>query len=172
MRVIPRLLAVVATSALLVAPAAAQDYTFTLAGAVNASFTLPASPVPTQSVSSTVFVIENLTISQESIPNYGCAAYFYVIPNNNMSTGSFSYQCSSSYQFESSDVASGQLFTGDVSAPTFKLGTFSLLYQGSENVSLTIASGASVPEPSAPLLLGAGLAGLAAARRRRRTTTP
>lgn len=156
------------------ADAASLD-SFTLtSGADVATFTLLASPAPASSSAGPAggfFTLNNIPVSIDGTV-YTTQIFFY---NQGFGGALAIYSGSTALISQTGPV----LFTGDLSAPTFDLGTFneSLYFSGappapvgtyaeSFSVAITPAVTAATPEPSAISLLATGIAALAAARRR------
>ena len=157
MRIAARLFAILA---LMVVPtfAHADTYQFTMTGGTGfdpTSFDLPSSPTPFQYCSCS-FLLKPVDVTYDGVP-YVEGVLFAV--NGFIVNGEATYA-----------TADGTVFTGPNSAPTFKLGTFSVteIAPDSATGTLTITdlTTSTVPEPSTIALVGSGL-GLAGAARRR-----
>ena len=157
-------------------PAWAATYLFSITGDYSASFQLSSSPAPVSSFASdpNFFWLTNVSGTYQGSAG-ARDAYFYTsaiggglgLKNTNNSTFTF--------------VSDGpQLFTGPNTAPTFMLGTFSLVqFLGPGRYSLTISDlsggtppAGAVPEPAtwAMMLLGFGCVGFSMRRQRRLRT--
>ncbi|HMJ06002.1 MAG TPA: PEPxxWA-CTERM sorting domain-containing protein [Chthoniobacterales bacterium] len=139
----------------------ADVYVFDLSGPNTASFMLDSSPTPSSTTSS-YFDLQNVAGTYNGSPATFADIFFF--------TGSFDGGFAATGV--NLNLVGTQLFTGTLTNPTFKLGTFALCdcSFGTPNYSLSITSGA-VPEPAtwAMMLIGFGAIGLT--MRRRKTAT-
>jgi hypothetical protein len=145
------------------APAnAAQQYRFSITGSQTIKFVLDASPTPSNFDPGNYFVLSGVsgTINNVSTTfdlGFGSPSYFFNfgLLNNVIGIG-----------FVSTGTS---LFTGAESAPTFKLGTFTLTPNTpGPNYTLSITA---VPEPASWAMLLAGFGALGMMVRRRRDVT-
>ena len=147
------LVAGLATSAAVPA-SAVTTYRFALSGPQTASWTLPASPNPSITVPPLFFVMVGVSGTVNGSPDtfslgFGSALY-------NLNFGLLSPS-----NGQSASTTGPILFTGPVSAPTFKLGTFAL----SDGYSLSIAG---VPESASWAMMIGGMGILGGALRVKR----
>lgn len=155
-----RAVAVAFASCLLAAPASAQLVSFTFSGGLTASWTLPQHPVP-DFTNSDLVAIDNVDILYDGAARNLNLEFFTAGFGGGVCIDAIN-AC------DLGDLFGEQLFTGEVETPTFRLGTFSLINGIDDSeVFLLIEQVATVPEPSAVLLLAIGAAGLLAVRRRR-----
>lgn len=157
-----RLLAGTALALAAVTPADAATYLFSYTGDATASWTLDSSPTPT-STGGAFFQIDNVSITI----NGNTAARNLQLYDSTLGGGFTAID-----EALTIDAAAEPLFTGLLSSPTFKLGTFvttpfavSALGAGSLTISVL-----AVPEPANWALMIAGFGLTGAAMRRRRTT--
>jgi hypothetical protein len=134
----------IVSGSLLVQPAHATTYSFVLSGADNYSWSLDSNPTPTGISTPNYFYIANVP----GIPANDLSFYSGII-GGGLSAGSQPGDGGSNIF----DLFGEQLFTGTLSAPQFKLGTFAF-----DTDSLTIS--AETPLPSTWLLMLSGLVGL------------
>ncbi len=160
MRLLNRALVVAFATCLLSAPASAQLVSFTFSGGLTASWTLPQNPTP-DFANVEVFAIDNVDILYEG-------------SSRNVDLGFFTLGFGGGVCIQAvtvcdlGDLFGDQLFIGDVESPTFAEGMFNLTNGNDDSeVLLRIERVATVPEPSAVMLLAVGAAGLLAVRRRR-----
>jgi hypothetical protein len=129
----------------LTSAADAETYAFNLSGPITASFMLDSSPTPS-AVYSDFFTLENVLVTFDGSTTLTNLSFFDSLYDGGFSGGALS-------------LGGGQLFTGSLASPTFKLGTFDLSDDAffSFKYTLSVTSGA-VPEPSAwtMILLGFG----------------
>ncbi len=143
-------------------PANAAQYRFSITGSQTIKFVLDASPTSPLFVSGDYFVLVGVAGTIDNVAatfdlGFGSPTYFSNFGLFNNSSG---------YGFNSSGTS---LFTGTESAPTFKLGTFTLTPNTPEpDYTLTITA---VPEPASWAMLVAGFGALGAMVRRRRDVT-
>lgn len=156
---------------LVAVPASAATYLFSITTLPSygspfptATFQLPDQPTPgaSDSFSFTIFGIPVAGTSQFGPVTYAADYTFYAGEdlNGGLSDGSY-------YNFYGA-----QLFTGNLTAPTFKLGTFDLYDDpGADPVGTLVisAEASAVPEPAAwaTMLCGLGMIGGAMRRRTR-----
>ncbi len=135
-----------------------------LYGSNVATFTLPASPIPTGTNAECLsnfppeFCISDVTVTVNGVAEMGDTVEFFDITQ----AGGLAVTAEGeTVSFISTGGA--QLYSGDVSAPTFLPGTFdqTSFIDGSD-VTVVIT-----PEPSSLALFGSGALGLVAAMRRR-----
>ncbi|MET3712165.1 hypothetical protein ABIC65_002877 [Sphingomonas trueperi] len=144
------------------APANAAQYRFVITGSQTIKFVLDASPTPPVVDPGNYFVLAGVTGTINNVSTtfdlgFGSPSYFFNfgLINNVIGTG-----------FVSTGTS---LFTGPESAPTFKLGTFSLTPNTPDpDYTLTITA---VPEPASWAMLLAGFGALGMMVRRRRDVT-
>lgn len=150
-------------------PAGAATYLFNLTGSYTANFQISSSPLPSQTFPGT-FVVANVAGSYQNAAG-ARDVFFYDAATG----GAFGLKNTNNSRFTL--VTDGpQLFTGPITAPTFKVGTFALTqFNGAGQYTLTVtnldAPAPAVPEPAtwAMMIGGFGLVG-AASRRRARTS--
>jgi hypothetical protein len=141
---------------------AAPQYRFVITGSQTIKFVLDASPTPPVVDPGNYFVLPGVTGTINNVSTtfdlgFGSPSYFFNfgLINNVIGTG-----------FVSTGTS---LFTGSESAPTFKLGTFSLTPNTPDpDYTLTITA---VPEPASWAMLLAGFGALGMMVRRRRDVT-
>ena len=140
----------------LASAANAALYLFTLTGNNTASFTLNSSPVP-DSTDSSSFLIQNVPGTLNGSPT--------TFANLDFVTSTFGGGFVAGGT--SINLVGDQLFTGTVTNPTFKLGTFTL-FDGAPFPNQYSLSISAVPEPATwtLLLIGFGAIGLAVRRRK------
>ncbi|SFJ80562.1 VPLPA-CTERM protein sorting domain-containing protein [Sphingomonas sp. NFR04] len=141
---------------------AAPQYRFVITGSQTIKFVLAASPTPPVVDPGNYFVLPGVTGTIDNLAatfdlGFGSPSYFFNFGLINNTVG---------YGFVSTGTT---LFTGTESAPTFKLGTFTLTPDTpGPNYSLSITA---VPEPASWAMLLAGFGALGMRIRRRRDMT-
>lgn len=154
---------VVALAAATLAPAAADAalLTFTISGDYAASFTIDSAPVPNEYIGSTGLVLWDVPVSVGGATEIADIGFFDASLSGGLSIIDYT-------DFSPYFVADGpQLYSGPVTAPVFRTGTFQLTeYEGTGRYTLTVSQ-AAVPEPAnwALMIAGFGLAGAALRRR-------
>ena len=155
----------VASAALgaLATPASAVNYLFTISGGDNATFVLPASPMP-----DTVFADAFRIASVDGILNgnpFNTFMEFYVASSGGgVCAGTFCGLL---------DLYGPQLFSGATDAPTFVPGDYQMadfLGNPTERLVISEVGGGVVPEPGTWAMLIAGFSLVGAGLRRRRAT--
>lgn len=150
--------ALLAAAALAVAaaPAHAVLLNYTLTGARTATFGIDSNPVPVYSFAGSAFGVNTVGPST-GIPTGSQLAFF-----TRKADGGFSLSLASGYIFDGP-----QLFTGLVTAPTLRKGTFALTGSVDKQASTLSVTG-PVPEPGvwAMLIAGFGLVGIGLRQRR------
>lgn len=180
MRSVLSALVALATLALPVVAHATTIDDFHLSGyGVDVTFKLPSSPVPSSVYPDFYFAVSDLLIEVNRAPTMVSSAYFSTAPNG----GGFTFTDPSGAIIDDLDLLGGQLFTGTVSKPIFKIGSFDLTPANCEasvdaavvdqeaspcSDRLTISSPmTATPEPGSLALLGTGALGITAVLRRR-----
>lgn len=150
--------AVLATAA----PTQAKPYSFVITGSQTIKFVLDSSPTPPIVDPGNYFVLAGVNGTINNVATtfdlgFGSPSYFFNFGLINNVVG---------FSFVSTGVA---MYTGSESAPTFKLGTFTLTPNTPEpDYTMTISA---VPEPVSWAMLMAGFGGIGACMRRRRNVT-
>lgn len=149
-------------------PAAAADLLFTLSGDASASFVLDQNPVPDAVFFDSEFRIGPTDGTYEGAPITFSQLYFFA----ENAGGAFAFDSPAG----NLAFAGAQLFSGTVDAPSFVVGTYSLVdyYTGGGSFTLTIGDVVTaVPEPAswAMMIAGFGLVGGALRRTGRAPAT-
>lgn len=157
---------------IIITPANAATYIFTLTGDMNATFQnatfqLDANPTPDIEVDGG-FTLLNVAFDQS--PTGFANLNFYSTSNS----GGFDIEDPTTIHFFGNFLGP-QLYTGTEANPTFKTGTFALTDdQGAGSYTLNIASAiGTVPEPATwgMMILGMGAVGFAMRRRQKVRTS-
>jgi hypothetical protein len=163
------LLAATAAAAIAAPAAATTTYNFNLTGSYTATWSMPVSPTPTYAFNP-LAVFTGITFTQPG--NVAQTADLLIFPSST-GGGIAIYTAGGKTLYFGSG---GEIFTGAITTPTFKTGTFAFFDADNvQNGTLTISapSVGGVPEPAswAMLIAGFGLSGAAMRRRRAGATT-
>lgn len=162
MKSLARTLVASAALGALATPASAVNRLFTISGAPDASFELPASPVP-DLVFPDAFRIASVSGTLNGNPVTAIMEFYLAGSGGGVCAGTF---CSLL------DLCGPQLFSGATDAPTFVLGDYQMTdFLGNPTGRLVISEvggGGTVPEPGtwAMLVAGFGMVGCALRTRR------
>jgi hypothetical protein len=134
-----------------------DTYTFTLTGAVSASWTMSENPTPAYFESGTVFVVDSTDLVVDGVAVSDALCFF----NSSDMGGLNSFVVLP-------DFIGPQIYSGDESNPTFLTGMFYFTdWETGQAETLCITQ---TPEPTTILLLFSGLAVLGLKRKRESTS--